>query len=423
MKVRMTAALAMIGFSAVAPAQNFPQSVDQLNWPDEGKFPAYPAEPDERRWRFLLFGGIEDDNNPFRLSESVNPATVLGFPDKSDTLRRGGIGLKADLPQSRQRFLLDLRVEENDYARYDVLDHSAYRGEGKWNWRAGPKWSGDVGYSRRRFLASLAELNAPIKDMITEDRAFGSAGYMLTPRWRVRGEGEYLRWDHDEPTRETLDARIGSGTAGLDYVTPQNNSVGGQFKYTEGEYPNRELVAGSLVDNQFREYETSMVVRWGVTGKTRLYARAGYTSREHDQVPQRDFDGFTGRFEYDWFFAAKTLLGLSAWREIRSTEDVSASYVLATGWGIGPAWAPTSKLLLQAKYVDEDLEYRGDPGFVASGTPPREDEFRGIHLYGGYAPTRNIRLAVGFKWGNRSSNVAFKDYDYRAFLAHGKVQF
>jgi exopolysaccharide biosynthesis operon protein EpsL len=426
MKGRTTAAFVMMGYCTLAPAQSTQQavqSIDQLNWPDDGKFLAYPAEPDERRFRFSVFGGLEQDNNPFRLSDSVNPQTVLGSSEKSDTLRRGGIGLKADLPQSRQRFLIDVAAELNDYSRFSVLDHTAYRAIGTWKWRAGPNWSGDIGYGRRRFLASLSEIQAPIKDLITEDRAFGTSNVMVTPRWRVRGEADYTRWDHGEATREALDARIWSATGGLDYVTPQGNSVGGQIKYTDGEYPNRQVVPGGTVDNQFEEYEASVVMRYGVTGKSTLYGRAGYTNRWHEQVTERNFDGFTGRLDYDWFVGPKTLLGFSAWREIRSTEDLSASYVLATGWAVGPGWAPTSKLLVQARYIREDLEYSGDPGFVISGTPPREDTFRGLQLFGGYAPQRNIRLSIGLKIGDRESNAVSREYDYQAISANAKVQF
>jgi exopolysaccharide biosynthesis operon protein EpsL len=426
MKGRTTAAFAMMGCCSLAPAQSTQQpvqSIDQLLWPDDGKFLAYPTEPDERRFRFSVFGGLEQDSNTFRLSDSVNPLTVLGSPEKSDTLRRGGIGLKADLPQSRQRFLIDLSAELNDYSRFDVLDHTAYRAIGTWKWRAGPNWSGDVGYGRRRFLASLAEIQAPIKDLITEDRAFGTSNFMVTPRWRLRGEADYTRWDHGESTREALDARIWSATGGIDYVTPQDNSIGAQIKYSDGEYPNREVVPGGTVDNQFEEYEVSLVLRYGVTGKSTLYGRAGYTNRWHEQVTERNFDGFTGRVDYDWFVGPKTLLGLSAWREIRSTEDLSASYVVSTGWAAGPGWAPTSKLLVQARYIREDLEFRGDPGFVLSGTPPREDTFRGLQLYGGYAPRRNIRLSIGLKVGDRESNVVTREYDYHAISANAKVQF
>jgi exopolysaccharide biosynthesis operon protein EpsL len=403
--------------SALQPA------IDDLYWPETGKFPGYPQEPDDRRWHFSAFGGIDHDSNPFRLSDSQNPTTTLGTPEKSDTVRHGGIGLKANVPVSRQNILIDLQAETFNYNRFNLLDHTEYKAAGTWKWQAGPNWSGDAGYSRRRFMGNLGEIQAPIKDLINEDHAFVDAGYMLTPRWRVRGGLDWLNWDHDEPTRTTLNAKIASGTVGLDYVTPQGNATGAQFKYTKGEYPNQQAVGTSSIDNGFKEYESSLVAHWMVTGKSTVDGRLGYTSRQHDQLPQRDFDGVTGRLSYDWFFAAKTLFNLAAWRELRSSEDISASYVLAKGWSLGPAWAPTAKVVLQAKYLHEDRDYRGDPGFVIVGGPPREDIFRGVNLSAGYTPRRNVRFSLALEKGNRDSNTLGRDYDYTAVSGNAKVNF
>ncbi len=406
------------------PATGFAlDTLDTIRWPDEGRFPAYSLEPDERKVRLFVFGDVDRDSNPFRLSDTANTQATLGTTEKSDTVVRAGVGLKADLPVSRQRLLFDLRGEQNDYRRFDLLDHFAYRGSGTWRWQAGNQWSGEIGASKRRFLANLAELQRPIKDLVTEDRAFAGAGFLVTPRWKVRGMLDWTKWDHGEPTRQTLDARVVGGTIGLDYVTPPGNFVGGQVRYSEGDYPNRQLVAGNLVSNQYQEVESSAVLHWVVTGKSTFDARLGYTSRRHDEVPQRDFDGATGRLNYDWFIAAKTLLNFSVWRELRSAEDISASYVVSKGWGLGPAWAPTSKLVFQAKYLREDRDYRGDPNFVASGAPPRDDTFRGVSLTAGYAPRRNLQFSLGAERGQRESNIVGVDYDYTAVSANARVSF
>lgn len=400
------------------------QTIEELPWPESGRFPAYSREPDDgRNVRFNVFGGAMRDNNVFRIPDGTPPRPIIGSSDRADNIYRYGAELKADIPASRQRILFEAQLEHRDYEQFGFLDHDAYRLGAAWKWAAGPQWSGDIGYGKRRFLASLAELQAPIKDLITEDRAYASAGYRFTPRWRVRGGVESYDWKHSDPTRIALDNRTSSGTVGLDYVTPQENSIGGQFKYSYGDYPNRQVVPGGTVDNNFEEYESSAVAHWAVTGKSTLDARLGYTSRVHDQLPQRDFDGVTGRLNYDWFVAAKTILNFAVWREIRSIEDVDASYVLSEGWGIGPSWAPTSKLVFQAKYVREDRDYRGDPGFVLTGGPQREDTFRGLRLAAGYAPRRNIELAVGLETGDRSSNVAGRDYDYTAVMANARLKF
>jgi exopolysaccharide biosynthesis operon protein EpsL len=415
------AATALLCFPGAASAF---QTIDNMTWPEQGRFPAYPPEqPDGRTVRFFVYGGVMHDSNIFRLSDSTNPQTAIGSTEKSDTIYRAGAGLKADIPVSRQRILLDAQIEHQEFDRFSILNHDPYRLGAAWKWVAGPQWSGDIGYSRRRYLANLGEIQAPIKDLITEDRAFASAGYMVTPRWRVRGAADWTEWDHSDPTRITLDNRTTSVTAGLDYVTPPGNSVGGQVKYSEGEFPNQQVVAGSFVDNRFKEWETSAVAHWAVTGKSVLDARLGYTSREHDQVPQRDFDGATGRLSYDWFVGPKTPLNFSLWREIQSVAEVSASYVLNTGWSIGPSWAPTEKLVFHAKYLREDRDYRGDPGFILTGGPQREDTLKGISLAAGYAPRRNIELAVSVVRGDRDSNVFGRDYDYTTVAANAKFKF
>jgi exopolysaccharide biosynthesis operon protein EpsL len=400
------------------------QTGDELTWPADGKFPAYPPEqPDGRSIKFSVFGGLHRDSNLFRLSDSVDPQTAIGSSEKSDTIRRLGVGLKAAIPVSRQRFLFDAQIEDYDFDRFGFLDHRAYRAGAAWKWQAGSQLSGDVGYSKRRFLAGFGELQGRVRDLITEDRAYAGAAYLATPRWRVRGALDSYDWRHSESTRAALDNRTNSATAGLDYMTPAGNSIGGQVKYSEGNYPNRQLVAGSPVDNQYEEIETSAVAQWNVTGKSRIDARLGYTSRKHDQVSQRDFQGITGRLNYDWTIAAKTLLNMALWREIRSIEDVDASYVLSQGFSVGPAWAPTSKLVLQAKLLREKRDFEGDPGFVLTASPQREDTFRGARLSAGYTPLRNVELSLSLEKGDRSSNIAGRDYDYNAVNANARFSF
>lgn len=411
---KMLVAAALMCCSTTAAAL---ETLDEIYWPETGKFPAYPLEPDPRTLVFSVFGGYDRDSNVFRLSDtSPTPGP------RSDYVYRAGAGIRAEIPAGRQRIVLEARAQLHEYNRFDLLDHTSYGVGGTWKWEIGNQWNGEVGIARRHFLGSLDDIQAPVKDMITEDRAFVTAGYLVTPRWRVRGGLEWIKWNH-ESVRSELDARIFAGTAGLDYVTPANNSIGGQVKVSEGEYPNSQAVATALVVNDYREIEVSAVAHWIITGKSTLDARLGYTKREHDQVPQRDFDGFTGRVNLDWFVAAKTLLNFAIWREIQSTEEAAASYVLSEGWGVGPAWAPTIKLVFQARYLRENREFKGDPGLVLVGGVPREDSFDGFSLTAGYTPVRNVHLSVGAEWGERSSNVVGRDFDYRLIVANARIRF
>jgi len=421
-----------------AVASGFETTEDVL-WPESGRFPGYPAETDPRRVQFSVSGGLYHDDNIFRLSDS---AVVPGVTERSDTIYRVGLGLKADLPVSRQRLLFDANIDSFTFDRYSQLDHVAYRAGAAWRWQVGSRLSGDLGYARRRFLADLGEIQASLKDMITEDRFYANAGFLVTPRWRVRGGADWVKWDHSESTRSVLDLRVSSTTVGVDYVTPASNSIGAQFKYSHGDYPNRQVFAAGAVLNDYDEYETSAVLRWMLTGKTVFNARLGYTKREHDELPARDFDGFTGRLTLDWAAGAKTLINASVWREIQSVEErgtlaeggaleqAAASYVLSTGASIGPAWAPTVKLVFQAKLVHEKRKFEGDPGLAfgvfsipgAAGAH-REDTFNGIRVSAGYTPIRALRLTLSAERGERDSNALLRDYDYNRISANARFQF
>jgi len=425
MRVLRTAGIAAL-LCLPAVAAGFEMTEDIL-WPDDGRFPGYPQEADTRTVHFFVSGGIYHDDNIFRLSDS---ATVPAGVSKSDTIYRIGARLRADIPISRQRIILDGRVDNYTFDKNGLLDHVDYRGSARWAWQAGPLVSGDLGYSRRRYLGDLGEINAPLKDMITEDRIFGSAGFMVTPRWRIRGGADWGEWDHSAATRQTLNLEVTSVTVGLDYVTPLNNHVGVQHKQSHGKYPNRQTVSGTTtVANSYDEGETSAVLRWNITGKSVLNARAGYTKREHDEVPARDFDGFTGRVNLDWEAGAKTLLHGAVWREIRSVDELAtleqaaASYVLSTGLSIGPSWAPTSKLVFEAKYIHEKREYEGDPGPSFGTGVQREDTFNGLRLAAGYAPRRNIRFSLAYERGDRDSNITLRDYEYNRVSANARFQF
>jgi len=400
------------------------QATDDIHWPALGVFPAYPPEPDERRVRLSASGEVYRDSNLFRLSDSVNPQTIIGTSNESDVVRRLGLGLKGDFPISRQRLLLDATIDDYHFDNFSFLDYDAYLVGAAWKWAVASDWSGDISYAKTRYLAPLSELQLPIKDLITDDRANAGAGYLLTPRWRVRGAVDWYKSEHSNPTRTTLDVNIAAATAGLDYVTPAGNSVGAQTKYSNARYPNpTEFVPGIPVDNDYHEIETSAVMHWIVTGLSVFDGRLGYTSRTYAEVAQRDFHGGTGRLSFDWTPGAKTLINFAGWREIRASEDLTASYVVSNGVSVGPSWAPASKLVFGARLVYERRQYEGSPGLVLVAAPQRKDTVRGASISLGYTPWRDVEFAVSAEAGKRTSNVDFRDYQYNLISANVQFSF
>ena len=143
MRVFRAAGLAaLLSLPAIAGAQ----TTDDLRWPDDGHYPGYPQEPDPRTVHFAVEGGVTHDDNIFRFSDSTAvPAGV----SKSDTIYRVGARLRANIPVSQQRIVVDARVDNYTFDNNSRLDHVNYRAGAAWNWRM-TRCSASIGSSAIR---------------------------------------------------------------------------------------------------------------------------------------------------------------------------------------------------------------------------------------------------------------------------------
>lgn len=387
---------------------------EQLLWPSSGLFPAYPHVPSERGVRVYAFGDAVFDSNLFRLSEAAEPIPTAGDErnEQSDRYVRAGAGVRADLDWSRQQLHFDLNASHYSFERYSVLDEWLYGGNFRWRWEAGDRFKGSMGYARSKTYPNFAELQFASQDLVTRQLAHFGIDMRVLSRVELRTLLEGARFDHDDPERHILNNRVVSGTAGLFYVSPLRTGVGVQYKVSDGDYPNRQAIDELLVDNRYRDTETSFAVTKPFETDIGLDLRIGYTQREHEDVPERDFSGATGRLQMRYSPTAKTSFYLVGYRELQAVEDLDASYADSRGGSIGPAWAPTSSIVVQLAYVYERRILAGNPGFAITGTPPREDRTRTGRASIGYEPNDNFNISVSHERGVRTSNVFAAGYDY-----------
>jgi exopolysaccharide biosynthesis operon protein EpsL len=407
-------------------------TTDDVVWPNSGSFPAYPApEGDGRAVHAWVSGGYYHDDNLFRLSNSVDPTTILGKSDKSDDVYRAGLGLKADFTEARQHFIIDAQLDGYKYTNYSNLDNNSYLLGANWLWAAGNDWTGTAGASVRHFLGGWGELQAPTRDMVTETHPFVSAAYSLTARYKLRGLVEEYDYRH-APGAALLDNNAPSATVGVDYITPGLNSVGLQVKYTDATYPNSQLVGATLINNNYTETETSAVAHWLISGKSTIDARLGYTSRVFNQFGQRDFHGPTGNLNFLLEVGSKTTLLTEIYRELVAYEalpgsfaptysDFTATYVITNGLSIGPRWAPTATISLGGQYLYEKRDFKGDPTAIITGE--RKDTYSGLQLSAGYQPLTRLQLSLAFERGVRSSNLPLRDFTFNAIYANARYTF
>jgi hypothetical protein len=390
------------------------ETVDTIRWPRE--FPAYEdtgvrASPTEV---FAHIGIMRDDNILRAESGGVG-----------DTVTRIGAGIRHTARViGRQSVRLEARADSYIYDRFGDIDHVAYGLLGEWLWEVGNQLSGTAGVTRTRRNIDISEAQRAVRDMITESRYYATAGYLISPSFRVRGGVEHSRGER--ASRADTELQRNGIVVGAEYVSPLGNILGVEARRTQGDAPVPEFVApiGTFVDNDSRETEVALVGTYNIGTTLRTSGRIGRTKRDYSQIPGRDFDGTTGRATVDWLPGNKTLLSFSAYKEPRSILDVAASHIVVRGVTFGAAWATTAKLVLSARWLREERDFEGDPvAALVAGTTLRQETVKVWRFGVGWEPARHWEIGFGLDKGTRESNLAGRDYDYTALMANAAYRF
>jgi exopolysaccharide biosynthesis operon protein EpsL len=354
------------------------------------------------------------DDNVFRISSGLDPAAALGSSSKGDTSSTTSLGFNLDVPVSRQRFQGGVTWNKTRYDRFTVLNWDGHQGQGIWLWQVGNDISGKLGYTETLSLGWLANVQSGVQsstpNFLTTRRAFLNAAYMLTPRWRLRGEAGRLKQSNEVPERKVNDASTDSVDLTVSYVMPVDNQIGLGTRVEESRLPNRQFVAGDLFDNSYRQQSVAAVTDWTLTGSSRVSARVGSVRRSYTQLPQRDFEGSTFRAAYDWTPTGKLTLTATAQKDISTIEQVNIGLVLVKGVALRPALRLTDKVNLAGAFEYSNREYRSDPVLVLGIVPIRTDRVRSAAVTVSYRPIRTVTLQMALLHETRSSTVAFGDY-------------
>ncbi len=373
---------------------------------------------DGRLEPFLAYSVTHDDN-VFRLSEKVDAATVLGTPSKSDTYSTTSAGLNLDVPFGRQRIQGSLSFNQNSYDQFTVLDFNERHARALWQWAAGDAFSGKVGYTSDRALASLTnilqggiQLSTP--NPLETKIAFVDAAYLLTPRWQLRGDVRRLDQTNGAPALQVNDMTNDGVGVTVSYVTPAKTQIGLGIQAQDGSLPNLQNVNGTLVDNSYKQTRVNLVADWTISGASHLSASAGQVERSFADLPERDFTTGIFRAAYQWKPTGKFTLVATAQRDIAGADEVNAGvnigFVLDKGFALRPAFQMTEKINVSGILAYGDWQYLGDPGQVLGTVPPRNDKVRTAALAIAYEPMRALRLEMGLRHEARTSTDEFGDY-------------
>jgi exopolysaccharide biosynthesis operon protein EpsL len=431
MRVSTLAAAVSSALAVSASSAWAVQTLEDFRFPESGAYPAYPAASAEtgRNFHLFTYGGLYRDNNLFRLPASADR--------QADSWRRLGVGLRGEIPVSRQLFILDAQIDNNKFNKFSILDNTGYRLRGTWNWALGNSLQGDLGASRERAMAGFGQVQAITSNEATQDRVFGSANYMVSPSVRLRAAGNRVSFKTTDAARALFDNEQTDAIVGADYVSGLQNSIGLQIRRSHGAFPNQQVTTPTgpvTINSQYKETEPSVTVHYNIGGKSSLDGRLGYTKRTHDQLPSRDYRGSTGNLVFHWSPTPKTLIDTTLFRETRpfvtsaigailTSVDSTAAYVVARGIRFEPRWAVTDQVTLQLQLLDERDSFKGDPTTAALSASDREDRFRAGVIGAGWSPLRPLLLTLSVERGERKSNIAGRDFKYDAVSLNARYTF
>lgn len=330
---------------------------------------------------------ITYDDNLFRLEK--NPL--------ADTIFQAAVGLNMNWELARQRFILNLAVNDNKFDRNKFLDYVGTDVQARWNWQLGNHLNGEMGYTNSTTLGSFTDISdTKVNNQRTQERLFFNSKWLFHPSWQL-GLGVYRStFDYGDSQQKTLNREESTVEASLQYLSSSSSKVGIKLRESDFRYPFR-----TFPDNGFQQHDLMGTLDWILSTKTRFQAQAGIVKKEGHDTSNRDFLQFSGRGTLSWLPSAKNKLDIAAWRNVSNYEDLATSYAINQGISLEPAWFPTSKTALSGRLAHETRDFIGNDN--------RADSTDSARMTFTYRPMNKLTLNANVNAETRSSNI--RSYD------------
>lgn len=351
---------------------------------------------------FVAGASATYDNNLFRLS-SGRDVPIAGKTSRSDVIYKAFAGVSIDKSYSLQRFQFDLTGTRYQYQEYDFLSFTALDYRGAWLWSLTPRLTGIVYADRTELPSNFADLTNQNRRniQVTEVRRV-AADWAAGGAWHLVGGLAQTRLNNSGNFTEVGSYTQNSVEGGVKYVTRANNSLTLLQRESRGEYDDRTLDNGTLLDTRYDQSETELRGQWQVTGHSSLDARIGYLDRQHKHYGQRDFSGGVGRLSYLWQPTGKLQFTLATGRDLYSYQNDASSYYVYDYVSLVPGWLITDKTTLRLKL---DIGRRDFRGPVQPTAQTRDDTMRAAQLNLSWRPLPTVEVATHLTHEQRSSNI------------------
>lgn len=360
-------------------------------------------------------GTVTYDDNVFRLAGRQEALAVLGEEKMSDTIRTLNAGINADLELGRQLLRLGLGGTQVRYSHFTFQDYNGSNYNLGWDWRIGSHFYGELSRSHVLSQSGFTEFQSTLLNERTVQRDVLRANWEIHPRWRASVSHEEVSQDNSEPQFRLSDRDESSNEAGLTYQTPKGSELGLSVRRLETDYPGRPPLDVLLYGKSNRQDEIILRGKCQPSDKLFLNGRISTFTREGDGPAAKEFEGRNIRLEVNWQATEKSSLVASAWREFRLADDLSIGFARVSGMRLTPAWRPTSKVLIQADAMKEEVSY------LEGGRAGETLNTYGLNMI--YLPHEKVRAQVGWQHVERETPQVLSSYRSNSFNASVSIDF
>ncbi|MDO9269532.1 MAG: outer membrane beta-barrel protein [Methylobacter sp.] len=356
------------------------------------------------------------DSNFLRLSDSVDPVSVTGKSDTSEFVKQVAAGFDVDWTIGRQHIIVKGNVNQNWFQNFTTLDYTGWDTQAQWNWRIGNNLDGEIGYTNAQILGGFGQLNNLVGNLINNQRYFANAGYLFHPNGKIKFGLFRTEIEFDGTGRQFSNNTEDNAEANLQYLSPTGSSLGLRVIATDGQYPQRELTAVSTQDNAYTRMNYAMVWDWHSNSKTRIDGLVGYTQQDYANFGIRNFNDIVAELSLNWQASDKTLLALSARRQIAQADNLFSSFVLTQGVWFNLSWQSTPKIAIRLPMSYQEQDYLGGSGTSVAGFGfgQQKDKVGNIGFNVMYQPLESISIGPVLNYEKRDSNNPTSSYESKS---------
>ena len=365
--------------------------------------------------------GVLYDDNLFRFA-SKEEAAADGFDTLSDRVNTLAAGAQLNLRMSRQLIRVNASINDNQYHRYRFLDNTGKSYGIAWDWRLGNDVYGELSTSQSQSVAGFNDNDIIVRNLQTFIRQRASINWNVLSTWTLYGIAETTDFENDEAIFQPLDREDESQELGTRFQTSSGTQIGLFYRHLKSDFINRVGTSALIFGRKNEQDQYGLNLAWLPTLKTRFTGQISTIRFTRENALQDDFNGLNQRWNLDYALTGKTSLGLTAYRELTSVDDLLSTYVLFKGAGANASWNATSKLNFNASYGVGKREFLGGSS-VFSVPVEREDNTKRLGLNMAYAPTEHASLQLRYVNEDRVSNINAFEYQFQSINLIGQYNF